>query len=90
MHKNIKKKEAEIISFYSPDSLYNIHHKLFQKIIAFLVKFMEKNRTASVKHFLLYQISETVICQKLKKNVPGFKILEKVIHGYSPVIVEGV
>jgi hypothetical protein len=88
-----KKKETEIISFYSPDSLYNIHRdspKVVSKNYRISCEIYGKKYNSICEASSALQISETVIRQKLKNNHPGFKILEKVTHGYSPVIVEGV
>lgn len=88
-----RKKETEIISFYSPDSVYNTHPDS-PKVVSknyrvsceiYGIKYHSINEASAA-----LQISETVIRQKLRNNHPGFKILEKVTHGYTPVIIEGI
>lgn len=88
-----KKKETEIISFYSPDSVYNIHPdspKVVSKNYRVSCEIYGIKYNSISEASAALQISETVIRQKLQNNHDGFKILEKVPHGYTPVVVEGV
>lgn len=88
-----RKKETEIISFYSPDSVYNFHPdspKVVSKNYSVSCEIFGIKYDSIGKASAALQISETVLHQKLRNNRPGFKILDKVIHGYTPVIVEGI
>ena len=88
-----KEKETEILRSYPQNQLYNVHPEA--------TKQSSKNyRVCCEIHGKVYnsiaeaardlQIAETKICQNLKYNLSGYKILEKVECGSTPVIIEDV
>lgn len=90
--KKRKKKETEIISFYSHDSVYNFHPdspNIITKNYRVSCEIYGKKYDSICEACADLQMSDTLVRQKLKNGHPEFKILEKVPYG-SPVIIEGV
>lgn len=89
-----KEKETEILSFYSGDQVYNILHPDAQKNLEknyrvhCKINNVEYNSIADA--VLALGIPESVIRRRLVNNSPGYEIINKVQHGYTPVIVDGV
>lgn len=85
--KKRQEKEKEILSSYAIDQVYNVHPdtpKCFEKNYRIRCR-INGQKFKSTK----LQLSETVIRNRLNNNYPDYEILEKIVHGYTPIIIEG-
>jgi GIY-YIG catalytic domain len=86
------KKELEIISSYSPSEIYNSHPDSIKKN-------MQNYRIICEIEGNIYQSiaeasratgeRESKIRAKLFSNFPNYKVLDKIKHGYEPIIANG-
>jgi GIY-YIG catalytic domain len=86
------KKELEIISSYSPSEVYNSHPDSIKKD-------MQNYRViCEIKGNLFQSIAEasratgereSKIRAKLFSNFPNYKVIDKIKHGYEPIIANG-
>lgn len=85
-------KAKEIICTYQPDQVYNEHPNFFPE--------KEENyriicRIDGVRYESVNEASkktgekDRTISVKLRNGVPGYEIIEKVKHGYEPIIANG-
>lgn len=86
------KKEKEIISSYTPAEVYNVHPNAILEIKENYrniceIKGIRYNSIAEASR--MTGESETRIRTKLNNNFPGYRIMEKIKHGYEPIIANG-
>nr|AYQ95301.1 hypothetical protein [Uronema sp. CCAP 334/1] len=86
-------KEKEIICRYKPEEVYNQHPQSLPEKGENFRYVCEIN---GVQYDSVYQAhkktgeKESTISNKLKNGVKGYVIIEKVRHGYEPIIADGI
>lgn len=85
-------KENELINLYAPTEVYNIHPKAIVKRkenYRFVCEIHGKRYNSISEASRMTGESETRIRNKLNNNKPSYKFIEKIKHGYKPIIANG-
>ena len=86
------KKENEIILMYKPEEVYNTHPKTVKKTTEnyrIICQIQGKIYNSIGEASRITGESETQIQRKLNYNFPDYKIIDKIKHGYKPVVADG-
>lgn len=86
-------KEIEIISSYLPEQVYNNHpsvERLQTVNYRLIVEINGQIYQSVAEAARILTISENSIRIRLKNNHPGYRIIDQVAQGYTPVIINNV
>lgn len=87
-----KDKEKEILSSYSPDQVYNVHPDaptILTPNYRVVCRINGKTYNSILEAVEDLKVPETVLRNKLNNKVEGYEIIDKPLHGYTPVIIDG-